>query len=276
MTTPGHPNCPGDGTKGWTQNQTVGVRELLAFMPWYFSLPTVSGGQLIPQKALSKYEVMWQELFDLQGFAAKWGLRSAELRSPCYNYSYIHRDCWNAPSWPYETARVLTSAANLLNDYPLQSVLNVTQYLYLLDQYAKQHTKTSARNDTADPPGSGHIFEVLHPDDGYWINREAGTDWGDDYNHSTFIDLILAGLFGLRPRADSLVILNPLVPIDALTHFAVDHVLYHGHYLSVVWDADGSHYGYGEGLKLFVDGKLAASSRKLQKLTVDLSEVLYV
>ena len=26
-------------------------------------------------------------------------------------------------------------------------------------------------------------------------------DMGDDYNHSTFIDLVLSGLFGLRARA---------------------------------------------------------------------------
>ncbi|CAE8643973.1 unnamed protein product [Polarella glacialis] len=93
--TPHHPHCPGNGSASWPQNETVGARELLAFMPWYFSLPTASGGQLIPPSEVAKFETMWPQLFDEQGFAARWGLRTAELRSPCYNFSYEHSDCWN-------------------------------------------------------------------------------------------------------------------------------------------------------------------------------------
>jgi hypothetical protein len=277
LETPGHPHCPGDGNKPWAQNATVAVRELLGFMPWYFSLSTVDNGQLIPPDAVHKYEAMWRQLFDDKGFAAPWGTRTAELRSPCYNYSYTHHDCWNGPSWPYETARVLTGAANLLNDYPDQTSLKVSEYVHLLDQYAKQHTKTFAKRDTAKPIGSGHVFEVLHPDLGYWIDRDDGnTDMGDDYNHSTFVDLILSGLLGIRPRADSTLVLNPLVPLGLLTHFAVDHIKYHGRYLSVVWDEDGTHYGVGKGLQLFVDGKLIAKSNTIQKITANIAELIAV
>lgn len=263
-------NCPGDFRK---TNETVNVRELLAFMPWYFSMPGAEEGQLIPSHDVTKYEVMWEQLFDPQGFQGPWGLRSLERRNPCYNYSWSHCDSWNGPSWPYETARVLTGAANVLNDYPQQTALSVERYVELLVQYAQQHTKTRARDDTAEPLGSGHIFEVLHPDDGYWINRESGYNDGYDYNHSTFIDLILSGLFGLRFGKGSTLVLNPLVPLGLLSHFAVDHVKWQGHYLSVVWDADGSHYGKGQGLRLFIDGKVAASADKIQKLSVRLGEV---
>ncbi len=68
-------------------NQTVAVRELLAFVPWYFD-------SLIPKDRTPKYLPMWMELFDPNGFSGKWGLRTAELRHPCYNYSYDHGDCW--------------------------------------------------------------------------------------------------------------------------------------------------------------------------------------
>eukprot|EP00929_Paragymnodinium_shiwhaense_P095082 TRINITY_DN56042_c0_g1_i1.p1 TRINITY_DN56042_c0_g1~~TRINITY_DN56042_c0_g1_i1.p1 ORF type:complete len:246 (+),score=14.70 TRINITY_DN56042_c0_g1_i1:73-738(+) len=211
---------------------------------------------------------MWRQLFDDHGFAARWGLRTAELRSQCYNYSYVHRDCWNGPSWPYETARVLTGAANLLNDYPDQTALSVDEYIFLLKQYAQQHTKTFAERDTAKPLGSGHIFEVLHPDLGYWINRDdGGSDDGSDYNHSTFIDLVLTGLLGIRPQPDSKIVVNPLVPLELLSHFAVDHIKYHGHNLSIIWDADGSHYGMGAGLKLVVDGVIVASRQSIQMIT---------
>ena len=104
---------------------------------------------------------------------------------------------------------MLTSAAHVLNDgYNIaggasSSMLSQPEYVHLLQQYARQHTKTLADPDTADPKGSGHIYEVLHPDLGYWIDHQDGdTEMGEDYNHSTFIDLVLSGLFGLRPRGD--------------------------------------------------------------------------
>ena len=92
---------------------------------------------------------------------------------------------------------------------------------------------------------------------------------GDDYNHSTFIDLILSGLFGLRSRADRTVEINPLFPVT-ITHAAADHISYHGHNLAIVWDKDGSHYKKGAGLSLWIDGKLAASSAGMQRLTAEL------
>ena len=64
--------------------------------------------------------------------------------------------------------------------------------------------------------------------------------------------------------------LNPLLPAGALSHFAVDHVLYHGRLLSFVWDVDGSHYAVGAGLRILVDGATVASSPTLGRLTAKL------
>eukprot|EP01043_Picozoa_sp_COSAG02_P033927 COSAG02_NODE_2342_length_9101_cov_78.830038_8_plen_637_part_00 len=188
-------------------NKTVNVRELLGFMPWYFS-DGYGSAQLVPPVGYGHYAVMFRQLNDPSGFKAKWGLTTAERRSPCYNYTWQHGDTWNQNSWPYETARVLTGFANVLNDYPGEHA-DVSAELYhsLLVQYARQHTRTTAVNDTADPVGSGHVFENLHPDLGYWNNRailfacahntnqskadqeycETYREQGDDYNHSTFI-----------------------------------------------------------------------------------------
>ena len=93
---------------------------------------------------------------------------------------------------------------------------------------------------------------------------------GDDYNHSTFVDLILSGLLGLRPRADGLIVVNPLVSPDSVDHFAVDHILYHGRMLSIVWDKDGTHYNQGQGLRLLVDGATVARANTITKLTVQM------
>eukprot|EP01051_Picozoa_sp_SAG22_P018309 SAG22_NODE_3045_length_1990_cov_1.758858_3_plen_38_part_00 len=37
---------------------------------------------------------MWSSLFDPDGFAGPFGLRTAERRAACYNYSWTHGDCW--------------------------------------------------------------------------------------------------------------------------------------------------------------------------------------
>ena len=265
------PVCPGNGSAKWPENEPAGVRELLGYMPWYFSDPPLLSSQMS-----QRYISAWEQLFDDQGFAAPYGLRTAELRSPCYNYSWAHRDCWNGPSWPYETARVLTSFANILNDPSVTPGLNASQYNTLLQQYARQHIDTYAVNDTAVPLRSGHIFEVLHPDDGYWIDRDGLKEvnsslWqmGDDYNHSTFVDLILSGLFGIRAQRGNVLLLNPLFTHDIL-YFAVDHVLYKKRILSILYDASGKHYNKGQGLFVYVDGVQAAHSSSIAKLTVDL------
>ena len=50
----------------WACNKTVGVRELLGLgPPWYFQVPRLNDS--------AKYQVSWAQLFDDQGFQAKWG-----------------------------------------------------------------------------------------------------------------------------------------------------------------------------------------------------------
>lgn len=63
-------------------NTTVKVRELLGFMPFYY------GAGLVDETTLGKVgPPMWKSLFDKEGgFAARFGLRTAEKRAPCYNY----------------------------------------------------------------------------------------------------------------------------------------------------------------------------------------------
>ena len=139
----------------------VSVRELLGFIPYYFD-------GLVPPSEPA-YRKQFASLEDPNGFASSWGLRSTERRHACYNYSWEHGDCWNGPSWPYETARVLTGAANIIHaaaDAGVQAgpPLSSVQYASMLLAYARQHTRSFAANDTAEPRGSGHVFENLHPD----------------------------------------------------------------------------------------------------------------
>lgn len=162
----------------------------------------------------------------------------------------------------------------------LSGHLTREQYVTLLVQYTRQHTATTATNDTGIP----HVFENVHPDLGYWNNREimywtdaSGKNQGNDYFHSTFNDLVLSGLLGIVPQADATLVVDPLVSASetnqplatSLPYFAVDHVRYKGRDVSVVWDLDGSHYKHGAGLTVLLDGQVAAHSATLTRLEVD-------
>ena len=178
----------------------------------------------------------------------------------------------------------MTGLGNLLNEGTPEAIqasdMSASTFDALLQQYARQHIETFAMNDTAKPLGSGHVFEVLHPDLGYWNDRQImywadkdNKDMGNDYNHSTFLDLILSILLGLRPGTDLAdgkvwLTVNPLIDSIQASYFAVDHVSYRGHIVSVVWDGTGTHYNKGVGLSVLVDGQVVANRADLGPLVV--------
>lgn len=101
--------------------------------------------------------------------------------------------------------------------------------------------------------GQPYLAEALHPDTGSFDHHD-GYNHSEHYFHSSFNDLIITGLAGLKTRADDVIEIDPLAPAD-WPYFALDDVPYRGHRLSIVWDKDGSRYGKGAGLRVLVDGK---------------------
>ena len=238
------------------EDDLVKVRELLGYTTWYFNLP---GGDK---------SVAWKQLMDPKGFYAPFGPTTAEQRDPHFTIAYSGHECqWNGPSWPYATSVTLTAMANLLNNYR-QNVVNRQDYFDLLKIYTKsQHLKL---DDGRVVPW---IDEDLDPYSGVWIARtllkQRGSEIpqrGKDYNHSTYCDLIITGLVGLRPRADDTIVVNPLIPHGAWNYFCLDNVHYHGHILTILYDKTGDRYGKGKGLRVLADGKEIAASEKLECL----------
>ncbi|KAG7360036.1 violaxanthin deepoxidase-related, chloroplast precursor [Nitzschia inconspicua] len=263
-------------------NHLVNIRELLAFMPWYF--PSMLKELDLNITSYARQFRWLLESTGENGFSAKWGLRTVQRNTPCYNYSWEHGDCWNGLSWPYETSRVLTAVSNLLSDHSNETVIasgmtpSIFEGLFL--QYARQHTQTFADNDTAIPTGSGHIFENVHPDLGYWNNRalmywrnDPNKNMGDDYNHSTFLDLVFGSWLGIRllmgPSSPWLS-MNPLIQAP---YFAVDRIPYKGRVLSVVYDPSGNRYvANGMRLKGFVillEGRVVANQPDIGTIVIE-------
>jgi hypothetical protein len=222
-------------------------RELAGYVPWYYELPNRE----------PKYNATWCRLLSPDGFGGQYGLRTVEPSYEYYMKQYRYAEeggkklpeCqWNGPSWPFDTTLVLGAMANLLNDYT-QHVVSAGDYVGLLKQYARQHYLD----------GQPDLQEDYDPDTGKVI---VGLARSHHYNHSAFNDLVITGLVGLRPRADNVLEINPLVA-DSIEYFCLEDVTYHGHMVTILYDRDGSRYRKGVGLSVWVDGSRVLSSSPL-------------
>jgi hypothetical protein len=208
------------------------VREAIGFIPWYFALPPTGKG----------YEAAWRQLTDERGFRAPFGITTAERRHPAFRSHGVGTCEWDGAVWPFATSQTLTALANVLREPP-QGAVTSAAYLDALRTYARCH-----RYD-----GEPYLGEYLDETTGAWLKgRDPRSRW---YNHSTFADLVIAGLVGLVPRADDVLELHPLLPADTWDWFCVEGLRYHGRELTILWDRDGSRYGVGAGLTAWVDGR---------------------
>jgi mannosylglycerate hydrolase MGH1-like protein/F5/8 type C domain-containing protein/glycosyl hydrolase family 65 len=224
----------------------VSAREEIGFVPWMFGLDEPPD------------DVAWTALTDPAGFAAPYGPSTVERRSPWFMHEAADGCCrWDGPSWPFATSQTLTGLANLLNERD-QPYVSAADYYSSLRSYAL----TQYRG------GVPYVAEAHHPDEDRWLYDSFGHS--EHYNHSTFTDLVINGLIGLRP-GDPLVV-NPLVP-STWDYFALENTPYRGHNVTVLWDRDGSRYGHGAGLRVFVDGGLVASRPDLGPLPVPVGTV---
>jgi hypothetical protein len=220
------------------------VREELGFIPWMFELPSPGKG----------YEAAWAQLADPQGFGAPYGITTAERRSPMFrSHGYGHCE-WDGAVWPFATSQTLDALANVLRDYP-QNVVTTREYFDAFLTYV--HSQHAG--------GKPYIGEYLDETTGQWINGVNGRS--RYYNHSTFADLLITGVVGLRPRADNTVEIWPLLPGGTWDWFCLDGVKYHGHTLTIIWDKDGTRYHRDHGLVVLADGKQIAKADRLEHVT---------
>jgi hypothetical protein len=219
------------------------VREAIGFIPWYFNLPQKDKG----------FEKAWEQIKDEKGFSAPFGLTTAERRSPRFRTHGTGTCEWDGAIWPFATSQTLTAMANLLNNYT-QNAVDKTDYFKQLNLYVESQYFH----------GKPYIGEYLDEKTGYWLMGDK--ERSRYYNHSTFNDLMITGLVGLRPRADDKIEVNPLIPQEKWDWFCLDNVLYHGNIITILWDKTGEKYHKGKGFRIFKNGKEIAASDKLEKL----------
>ena len=221
------------------------VREAIGFIPWYFELPDAG------------YEAAWEQIRDEGGFKAPYGLTTAERRHPAFRSHGVGSCEWDGAVWPFATSQTLTAMANLLNDYS-QDRVDRNDYLFCIKQYAESQYRR----------GRPYIGEYLDEKTGYWLKGDNPRS--DYYNHSTYADLIITGLVGIRPRKDDILEVNPLVPEGTWDWFCLDGVRWRGHDVTVLWDSDGRHYGKGRGFIVYVDGEVLSKTEKLTDIQIEI------
>lgn len=230
------------------------VREAVGFLPWYFHLPADN----------ARFGEAWRQVTYAHGFAAPFGLTTAERRHPAFRSHGTGRCEWDGAIWPFATSQTLTALANFLNDYRHWPALAGRSWKEVYFSELEKYVQCQSRR------GMPYIGEYLDETTGAWLMGDR--ERSKYYNHSTFADLIVTGLCGLRPRADNRVEVNPLLPDACWAWFCLDNVAYHGHRLAIVWDADGSRYHVGRGLRLFVDGHLRAWRPTLGRIEAPLED----
>jgi hypothetical protein len=238
------------------------AREAIGFIPWTFGLPDSGKG----------YEVAWAHFADPAGFRAPFGITTAERRHAGFRSHGCCKCEWDGAVWPFATSQTLGALANALRDsapHPPAPIggegrgegasfspsVSSRDYFDAFLDYARSH-----RFD-----GKPYIGEYLDETSGQWLKgRQERSRY---YNHSTFADVLITGVIGLRPHADDALELHPLLPVETWNWFCLDGVKYHGRMLTILWDKNGSRYQRGRGLIVFADGKQIAKSDKLERVT---------
>ncbi len=226
--------------------ESAQVREAIGYIPWYFNMPDAD----------KRYEVAWREVMDSKGFAAPYGLTTAERRHPEFRTRGVGKCEWDGAIWPFASAQTLTAMANFMNNYE-QTTLTDSVYFDQMERYVESQSHR----------GRPYIGEYLDEVTGYWLKGDQ--ERARYYNHSTFNDLMITGLLGLRPRADRTIEVNPLLPDGEWDWFCLDRVPYHGHMLTIVWDRNGDRYRIGKGLSVLLDGKVIGHSESLERIVCE-------
>ncbi|MDB4919543.1 MAG: glycoside hydrolase [Mucilaginibacter sp.] len=230
-------------------NMLCESREELGFIPWYFNLPDDN----------AKYTAQWDQLTDTNGFNAPWGITTAERRAPTFRTHGTGHGCeWDGAIWPFATTQTLKGLSNLLTNYKNQNNMSAKVFYNEFHKYAMSHIKRSVP----------YLGEYQDEKTGFWLKGDNPRS--SYYNHSGFCDLVISDLVGLKPRADNMLDINPIIPQGQWKWFCLDNVLYHGHLIAILWDKDGTKYHKGAGFSIYSDNKVIYHGNALKRVTVPL------
>jgi len=219
------------------------VKEVVGVYPFYFSM--------FEGDSAARYLSAWNSILDPAEFWTAWPVASATKKSPAYsqdvnfNGKRVGGCMWNGPTWPHANSIVLSAMAATLRENA-SSPLTKDKLFELFQSF----TMAQFKDQDLAFPWTG---EYYNGDTAAWRTDER------DYNHSTYLDILIADIAGLRPRADNVIELHPLIGTQ-VPPFLIDGIRYHDHDVSILWSPAGNVENQPDGLqgyRVYVDGKLA-------------------
>lgn len=151
---------------------------------------------------------------------------------------------WNYPTWPRTTCHVVDGtlwAAKILDASISQNAVQ------LFERYTLMHFPNG---DIQRP----NIAERYDPHTGFAFMDHL------DYNHSSWIDLLMKHVAGITPQDSDGLLINP---IDmGWEWFSFQNISYRNHMIDVEFSKDS-------GMIVRVDGNVISSTPKLQKIIIE-------
>ncbi|RZJ68629.1 MAG: hypothetical protein EOO50_00165 [Flavobacterium sp.] len=193
-----------------------------------------------------KHLPMLQHVFNPATFWTKYPLPSLPLDYKKYDQiQQAGWNYWNYATWPRTTCHVvdgvLWAAKNLDASLSVQAGT-------LFDRYTRMHFP----NDNLQIP---NIAERYDPHTGSPFLENL------DYNHSSWIDLLMQHVAGITPSDSDVLTIDP---IDlGWDSFSIKNVRYRNHDVEV-------EFSKTKGMRVKVDGKVRAKSPVLKKVTIRL------
>ncbi len=232
-----HAECDEDVDKAFENGDFSNVpREEIGYIPWMFSIPPKQ------RNCAFKY------LEDKKCFLSEVGYTTADMSDPRFLYEADHECLWNGYVWPFATSQTLTALYTAIKngDNSLRSV-----FVNGMSLYAKCHVLKEGERVVP------WIDEVLSPIENKWTSRDilrelgwqkhlGGEERGKDYNHSTFIDLVISGTVGVNTDKEELSA-SPSIPND-WDFFCLENLEYRGRLYTVTYDKTCEKYKRGKGL----------------------------
>ena len=200
--------------------------EEVGFIPWIY--PGLCG---------EEQERAFDRLTDGKHFSAPYGITVADMSHPKFMNLKVDHECmWDGPVWPFATSQTLTAVYTLLAEKESTHV-TPSDYMDMLSKYASsQHLTENGRT-------VNWIDENLHPFTGRWLARDLivqrgrpGAGRGENYNHSSFCDLVLSGACGISVSGGKLTV-NPLCK-GKWDYFTVDNLAVGNEVFSVAFDGN--------------------------------------
>jgi hypothetical protein len=222
-----------------TNDKECDVKELLGYIPWI--------AQLAPEGRDSAFRYLKDE----KVFKATTGFATADISHERFLYARDHECQWNGYVWPFATTQTINAVISLLDNYKQDTITEQDLYDFI-KTYANMHYIY------LDGKKINYIDEMMHPFKHEWTTRDyiikhglnerfGWVDRGKDYNHSTFLDLVIRGLCGVNPESETLTV-NPKI-IGIWKWFKLQ-IPFKKHVYDIYYDEDGTYFNKGKGITI--------------------------